>query len=75
MMYASGWPSPNSCTSCAGAHRYSGIIASLRAVRSTLGRPRVDTLSGSRQANMKELRFNAADGEWGAASAFDILPV
>jgi hypothetical protein len=27
-----------------------------------LGRPRVDTLSGSRHANMKELRFSA--GGW-----------
>ncbi|MBZ5537845.1 MAG: type II toxin-antitoxin system RelE/ParE family toxin [Acidobacteriia bacterium] len=36
-----------------------------------LGRPRVDTLKGSRHANMKELRFNAADGEWRVASAFD----
>ena len=38
---------------------------------SQLGRPRVDTLKGSRHANMKELRFNAADGEWRAAFAFD----
>ena len=28
------------------------------------GRHRVDTLNGSRHANMKELRFSAADGEW-----------
>ena len=27
-----------------------------------LGRPHADTLSGSRHANMKELRFAAADG-------------
>jgi hypothetical protein len=27
-----------------------------------LGRPRVDTLKGSRHANMKELRFDAAGG-------------
>ena len=27
-----------------------------------LGRPRADTLNGSRHANMKELRFDAADG-------------
>ena len=33
-----------------------------------LGRPRVDTLNGSRHANMKELRFSAADGEWRVAS-------
>lgn len=36
-----------------------------------LGRPRVDTLNGSRYANMKELRFSAADGEWRLAFAFD----
>lgn len=36
-----------------------------------LGRPHVDTLSGSKHANMKELRFAAADGEWRAAFAFD----
>lgn len=34
-------------------------------------RPRVDTLNGSRHANMKELRFNAADGVWRVAFAFD----
>lgn len=37
-----------------------------------LGRPRVDTLKGSRHANMKELRFSAADGEWRVAFAFDL---
>jgi hypothetical protein len=36
-----------------------------------LGRPRVDTLNGSRHANMKELRFSAVDGEWRVAFAFD----
>lgn len=36
-----------------------------------LGRPRVDTLNGSRHANMKEMRFRAADGEWRVAFAFD----
>ncbi len=36
-----------------------------------LGRPRVDTLKGSRHANMKELRFAAADGERRVAFAFD----
>src|SRR5438876_2525749 len=36
-----------------------------------LGRPRVDTLNGSRHANMKELRFDAADGVWRVALAFD----
>jgi len=36
-----------------------------------LGRPRVDTLKGSRHSNMKELRFDAADGVWRFAFAFD----
>lgn len=36
-----------------------------------LGQPRVDTLNGSRHANMKELRFSAADGGWRVAFAFD----
>lgn len=34
-------------------------------------RPRVDTLNGSTHANMKELRFDAADGVWRVAFAFD----
>jgi hypothetical protein len=37
----------------------------------TLGRPHADTLSGSKHANMKELRFNADDGVWRVAFAFD----
>jgi hypothetical protein len=36
-----------------------------------LGRPRVDTLKNSSHANMKELRFDAADGAWRIAFAFD----
>lgn len=36
-----------------------------------LGRPRVDTLNGSRHSNMKEPRFSAAGGEWRVAFAFD----
>ncbi|MGQ3672625.1 type II toxin-antitoxin system RelE/ParE family toxin [Xanthobacter sp. TB0136] len=36
-----------------------------------LGRPHADTLKGSKHANMKELGFEAADGEWRAAFAFD----
>ena len=36
-----------------------------------LGRPRVDTLNGSRHGNMKEMRFRAAGGEWRVAFAFD----
>jgi hypothetical protein len=37
------------------------------------GRPYVDTLKGSKHANMKELRFAGHDGseEWRAAFAFD----
>ena len=34
-------------------------------------RPVVDTLKGSEHANMKELRFDAADGTWRVAFAFD----
>ena len=36
-----------------------------------LGRPRADTLNDSRHANIKELRFDAADGAWRVAFAFD----
>jgi hypothetical protein len=36
-----------------------------------LGRPYADTLNGSDYANMKELRFEASNGEWRAAFAFD----
>lgn len=36
-----------------------------------LGRPHADTLVGSKHANMKELRFRAADGVWRVAFAFD----
>ena len=35
------------------------------------GRPRVDTPNGSRHANMKEPRFDAADGVRRVAFAFD----
>ena len=50
------------------------ILAHSRLLRQfgpQLGRPRVDTLNGSRHANMKEMRFNAAGGEWRVAFAFD----
>lgn len=36
-----------------------------------LGRPYVDTLSGSSFPNMKELRITLPDGEWRIAFAFD----
>lgn len=34
-------------------------------------RPKADTLKGSKIANLKEYRFNAADGVWRVAFAFD----
>jgi hypothetical protein len=43
----------------------------LEKVGHELGRPRVDTLKGSKYANMKELRFDAGDGVWRVAFAFD----
>lgn len=43
----------------------------LKAFGPSLGRPRVDTLKNSRHANMKEMRFQAADGVWRVAFAFD----
>ncbi len=36
-----------------------------------LSRPYADTLNGSTYPNMKELRFNADDGVWRVAFAFD----
>ena len=39
----------------------------LRQFGPQLGRPRVDTLNGSRHANMKEVRFSTAGGEWRVA--------
>ena len=51
-----------------------GLIEAARLLKSFgphLGRPHADTLKGSRYVNMKELRFQAADGEWRAAFAFD----
>ena len=35
------------------------------------GRPRVDTLAGSKFSNLKELRFDAHGGVWRVAFAFD----
>ena len=37
----------------------------------SLKRPHADTLNGSRFANMKELRFDANNGVWRLAYAFD----
>ena len=46
-------------------------LVALRDEGPNLGRPYADTLNGSRYANMKELRFNAAGGVWRVAFAFD----
>src|SRR3954451_3856192 len=43
----------------------------LRQFGPQLSRPHADTLKGSKHANMKELRFKAADGVWRVAFAFD----
>ena len=45
----------------------------LEAFGPQLARPHVDTLKDSKHANMKELRFDAADGVWRAAFVFDPL--
>jgi hypothetical protein len=47
------------------------MVEVLTASGPTLGRPHADTLAGSKHANMKELRFNAAGGVWRVAFAFD----
>jgi hypothetical protein len=47
------------------------IIEVLKQFGPQMGRPRVDTLNGSKHANMKEIRFDAADGVWRFAFAFD----
>ncbi len=47
------------------------LIKLLGAFGPRLGRPRCDTLNGSKHANMKELRFDADDGVWRLAFAFD----
>ena len=49
----------------------SAAIRLLEFLGPNLGRPTVDTLKGSRHANMKELRFRADGGVWRVAFAFD----
>lgn len=49
------------------------MVRLLQARGPQLGRPWADTLNGSIFANMKELRFNAVDGVWRVAFAFDPL--
>lgn len=51
--------------------RLDALAEALRVMGPELGRPRCDTLKGSRYANMKELRFDAADGVWRVAFALD----
>jgi hypothetical protein len=51
-----------------GVNTYAGLLEQFGP---SLGRPRVDTLNGSRHANMKELRFDADNGVWRFAFAFD----
>jgi hypothetical protein len=46
-------------------------LAPLRELGPALGRPDVDTLNGSKFANMKELRFKADGGVWRVAFAFN----
>lgn len=50
------------------------LIAAIRLLEHVgpgLARPAVDTLKGSKHANMKELRFRADGGVWRVAFAFD----
>ena len=47
------------------------LVGLLRQFGPQLRRPHCDTLNGSKHANMKELRFTLADGEWRIAFAFD----
>lgn len=47
------------------------IIGVLEEYGPELHRPHVDTLNDSKHSNMKELRFNADNGVWRAAFAFD----
>ncbi|MEL6490708.1 MAG: type II toxin-antitoxin system RelE/ParE family toxin [Cyanobacteria bacterium J06621_3] len=46
-------------------------IEVLESIGPQLGRPQVDTLNGSKYRNMKELRFDADNGVWRVAFAFD----
>lgn len=47
------------------------LLVNLRERGPLMGRPFVDTLNGSSNANMKELRFKADGGVWRVAFAFD----
>jgi hypothetical protein len=47
------------------------LVEVLEILGPQMKRPRVDTLKGSKHRNMKELRFDTADGVWRFAFAFD----
>ena len=47
-------------------------VVILSAIGPQLGRPTVDQLKGSRHANLKEIRFQADNGVWRVAFAFDV---
>lgn len=47
------------------------LIETLAMFGPQLGRPHVDTLKGSKQPNLKELRLRADSGAWRVAFAFD----
>jgi hypothetical protein len=47
------------------------LAEALKQIGPQMKRPRSDTLKGSKHANMKELRFDAEDGVWRVAYAFD----
>jgi hypothetical protein len=49
------------------------LVQVLEILGPQMKRPRVDTLNGSRHKNMKELRFDACDGVWRFAFAFDLF--
>ncbi|MDB5519913.1 MAG: hypothetical protein JWQ17_6671 [Tardiphaga sp.] len=47
------------------------MVELLQLIGPQLKRPRSDTLNASKHANMKELRFDADNGVWRVAYAFD----
>jgi len=59
---------------CLSEHVQDELLAHARVIEEfgpQARRPRVDTLKGSKYANMKELRFDADGGVWRVAFAFD----
>ncbi len=47
------------------------LVEKMRVIGPMMKRPASDTLDGSRFSNMKELRFEADNGVWRVAYAFD----